>query len=226
VASHPDRAEAMQVKHRESVHLLLAHNPNYFGNLPELGIPPVIELVMDTYFEELTRVAVNPDTHVLEATVELKRAVGYGGDSTEWVRFHLSYDGGASWEDTGLASVTAYDLPDGHRPGRPVAYTVARALPDPRHRSCALPVLPLVRAILSWQIMPPPGRPGWTPVWGNVVDQHVPSEHLRATDPFFRAYRLDPLPSNLGRRAWDRTSADRAPWRHHLGYRDVGCCLG
>jgi hypothetical protein len=212
VASHPDRAEAMRVKHRESLYLLLAHNPNYFGNQPELGIPPVTELVMDTYFEELTRVAVNPDAAVLEATVALKRAVGYGRDSTEWVRFHLSSDGGASWQDAGLASGTAYDLAAGYRPD---AVTLTRPLPEPRRRPCALPVLPLVRAILSWQIMPPAGRPGWTPVWGTVVDQPIRPEYLRAGNP----YRLDTLPSNLGRRAWDRTHVN-------LGYRDVGCRLG
>src|SRR5262245_60375690 len=97
-------AVAAMLEYRQQAHMLLAQQPNYFGNLPELGIPPVVEIVADTFFEEATCVAFNPDTDVLEATIEVKRAFGYGGDpcspgSTEWVRFYLSYDDGATWED-------------------------------------------------------------------------------------------------------------------------------
>jgi hypothetical protein len=163
----PLRDEASQLKHRQAVHLLLAHNPNYFGNLPELDIPPVIELTNDTYFEELTRVGWGTDPDVLAATVEVKRAVGYGDDSVEWVRFYLSYDGGGSWEDAGLASFTARDLTG------PVSHTVAHPVPE-RHRGrTGAGGRPLVRTVLSWQITPPPGHPGWQPVWGNVVDRDV-----------------------------------------------------
>jgi len=105
------------LEYRSNAHLLLAQQPNYFGNLPELGIPPVVEITKDTSFEEVTCVALNPATDVVEATVEVKRATGYGGDtcgpgSREWVRFYLSYDEGATWLDVGLSSFTAHDIPD------------------------------------------------------------------------------------------------------------------
>jgi len=176
----PDLAASLE--YRQSMHVLLAQQPNYFGNLPELGVPPVVEIIGNTYFEEVTCVALSPGADVVEATVEVKRSTGYGGDlcstgSTEWVRFYLSYDEGATWEDVGLSSFTAHDIPDAQdcarRLNKPLTYTVAHPLPNPRRRPCTTPVLPLVRAVLSWQVMPPPGQPDWPPIFGNSLDRHV-----------------------------------------------------
>jgi hypothetical protein len=183
VVASPLRDEAMQLKHRQNVQLLLAHNPNYFGNLPELDIPPVIELTNDTFFEELVRVGY--DDGVLSATIELKRPVGYGPGSTEWVRFHVSGNGGASWVDAGLASFTAADLTG------PVSHTVAHRLPTPVPGT-------RVRAILSWQLVPVPGQPGWQPVWGNVIEHHLP---------------LRPAPQEHGA----PRRRNRPPWRPYGG---------
>jgi hypothetical protein len=186
------RDERRLVEYRGRIHRLLAENPNYFGNLPELGIPPVFELITDTYFEEATCVALNPDVDVLEATVEIKRPFGYGGDlcspgSMEWVRFYISYDDGVTWEDVGVGSFNAHDIPDlvdcARQPTKPLSYTVAHPLPDPHRARCRRPVLPLVRAILSWAILPPAGQPNWLPVWGNVLDHHV---QLAPTPPIIR----------------------------------------
>lgn len=181
--SEPDAPhEEVSLGYRERVHALLAENPNYFGNLPELGIPPAVEIIGDTFYEEATCVALNPEVDVLEATIAIKRSNGYGGDlcspgSTEWVRFYISYDEGATWEDVGLSSFNAHDIPDStdcaQKPTKPLSYTVAHPLPDPHRKRCTTPVLPLVRAILSWQIMPPASQPNWPPVWGNVLDHHV-----------------------------------------------------
>ncbi len=46
---------------------------------------------------------------------------------------------------------------------------------EPKRDSCARPVLPRVRGILSWNIAPPAGagNAGWTPVWGNVLEHHI-----------------------------------------------------
>ena len=45
---------------------LIAKNPNYFGNFPEVKLKPVFPLFKDTTFEELTCVGYNPDLGVLK----------------------------------------------------------------------------------------------------------------------------------------------------------------
>lgn len=121
---------------------------------------------------------------MLEATVQIRRSAGYGGDlcsagSTEWVRLYLSYDGGATWEDVGLGSFSAHDIPDSvdcaRKQTKPLTYTVAFPVRDPHRTRCyaPAPALPLARAILSWQVQPPAGQPNWLPIWGNRLDHHV-----------------------------------------------------
>ena len=170
------------LRHRKELNKLLAVNPNYFGNLVDTPFAPKLEIVQDTVFEEVTCVGFNPDTDVLEATVHVKLPTGYGGDlcrpgSTEWVRFYLSYDDGTTWEDVGLGSFNAHDIPDSvdceREDTKPLVYTVAFPLNDAKRRRCSSPVLPLVRAILSWQVQPPAGQPGWSPIWGNHLDRHI-----------------------------------------------------
>ena len=173
---------ARLVELRETAHVLLAQNPNYFGNLPGSGYDPVVEITGDTFFEQLSCVGLNPDQDVLEATVLIKRAFGYGGGlcskgSIEWVRFYISYDEGATWEDVGLGSFNAHDIPDSvdcaKNQTKPLVYTVAFPLSEPHRKRCSAPVLPLIRAVLSWQIQPPAASPNWVPVWGDHLDHHV-----------------------------------------------------
>ena len=167
---------------RRTANLLLAQNPNHFGNLAGSEFPIGVKIVGDTSFERLTCVALNPDADVVEATVQILQAGGYGGGSctngsTEWVRFYISYDGGATWLDIGLGSFNVHDIPDstdcGKNDTKPLSYTVAFPLPDPQRDWCGTPVLPLVRAILSWQVQPPAGQPDWNPIWGSHLDHHV-----------------------------------------------------
>ncbi|WP_353951710.1 hypothetical protein V6K52_19125 [Knoellia sp. S7-12] len=175
---------------RSELPKLLAQNPNHFGNLKDTKFTPQLEIVQDTVFEEITCLGFNPDTDDLEATIQIKRPNGYGGDlcspgSTEWVRFYLSYDDGATWEDVGLGSFNAHDVPDSvdcHKDKtKPLVYTVAFPLNDQKRQRCSRPVLPLVRAILSWQVQPPASQPGYNPIWGNAIDRHIqlrPSRRL------------------------------------------------
>lgn len=189
----PDRkTDEKTLRLRSTLHTLLAANPNYFGNLTDTPFDGQLKIVHDTVFEEVTCVGFNPDTDVLEATVQVKRSGGYSGDlcsagSIEWVRFYLSYDDGVSWDDVGLGSFRAHDLPDSvdcHKDRtKPLVYTVAFPLNDQKRQRCSRPVLPLVRAILSWQVQPPAGQPGWNPIWGNTLDRHIqlrPSRRLFA----------------------------------------------
>ena len=167
-------------RERAQFRRLLVSNPNYFGNLKGSELSPVKKIAGDTTYEELSCVGLNPDTDRLEATVHVKRSTGYGGSdlcapgSTEYVRFFLDY--GSGWEDAGVAAFAAHDVPDRkecHGDGdKPLVYVVTQTI-DPRRKPCKTPVLPKVRAILSWNQEPPAGDATFTPVWGNVLDRHV-----------------------------------------------------
>ena len=165
------------VRLRRSFRLQLIKNPNHFGHLEKLGLPnlpkPVLQKIGDTSFEELTCVGYNPAAERLAAIVEVKQQSGYLGDacsdgSPEYVRFYLDY--GAGWVDVGVASFTAHDLST----DADLCYAVSIDI-DPAIRHCCDrdPVLPRVRAILSWNLMPPPNQPAWQPVWGNVLERAI-----------------------------------------------------
>jgi len=86
---------------------LIAKNPNYFGNFPEVKLPPVLQLSNDTVFEELTCVGYNPDRGLLEAVIHVKESSGYSGNdctpgSFEYIRFFV--DTGGGFADAGLVA--------------------------------------------------------------------------------------------------------------------------
>jgi hypothetical protein len=177
----PPRESTVVLKERATFKALLAKNPNYFGNLEQVAWKPVKKIVADTGHEQLTCVGLNPRTSFLEATIAVKRPTGYAGDlchagSTEYVRFFLDY--GSGWEDAGLTGVQVHDIPNhpdcAGRPDKPLTYVASLRI-DPRRDCCTHPVLPRVRAILSWQWVPPAGAANvnWKPVWGNVLDCDV-----------------------------------------------------
>ena len=159
---------------------LLAANPNYFGTAPELGdFPVVAPQKFNRTYEQLTCVSYSPRLDRLEATFIVKLPTGYSGGlctpgSYEHVRFYIDY--GAGWEDAGLASVNVHDIPvatDCHKDRtHPLAYTCG-VDHQPRRDWCGRPVLPRVRAILSWSAMPPAGQPDWPAPWGNRLDCNV-----------------------------------------------------
>lgn len=167
------------LRHAAKFHLIA--NPNYFGNLSELKLPglpkAVLKKIGDTSFEELTCLGYNPDTEILTAIVRVKQQTGYGGDactdgSQEFVRFYLDY-GDGSWVDHGVSSFTIHDLPF----KEPLCYAVSIRI-KPKRRSCCddKPVLPNVRAILSWNVEPPANMPNWHPVWGNRLERDIQIE--------------------------------------------------
>ena len=165
---------------RAKFRTLLAANPNYFGTAPGLGdFPVVTEQKFKTTYEQLTCVSYSPRLDRLEATFVVKLPTGYSGGlctpgSYEHVRFYIDY--GAGWEDAGLASVNVHDVPVGtdcHKDrSHPLAYSCG-VDHQPRRDWCGRPVLPRVRAILSWSAMPPAGQPDWPAPWGNRLDCNV-----------------------------------------------------
>jgi hypothetical protein len=150
--------------------VLMATNPQFFVQQNSKGV---------TTWEQLTCVGFNPDTNELKATIQVKRPSGYGGDlcdvgSREYVRFYVNY--GAAWEDVGVAAAAAHDIPNSldceKKPTKPLSY-VAGLRFHPKTDKCGNPVLPLVRAILSWNTVPPSGMPNWLPPYGNRLDTHI-----------------------------------------------------
>ena len=157
---------------------LVAQNPNYFGTIAGSSFKAVKQIAGNTKYEELTCVGFNPDLNKLEATLHIKLPFGYGGNlftggSTEYVRFFIDYGGG--WEDVGVAAVNVHDIPNqndcSELPTKPLVYVVTHNL-DPKRDYCRHPVLPKVRAILSWNSVPS-SDPNQPTVWGNVLDRHI-----------------------------------------------------
>jgi len=169
-----------KLPNRDEIHLarsrfrsLLLANPNYFGNLAEVDLEPQLVLQKDTFYEEIGCIGYEPALKRLEAVVYVRQESGYGGGicsagTPEYVRFYLSYDDGATWVDQGMGSFTTYDIPG----RKPLEYDVTVHV-DPPGSWCFREVLPLARAILSWNDPPPPNTPGFTPVWGEVQEAKI-----------------------------------------------------
>ena len=163
---------------RRNMKFLLLQNPNHFGNLTDLKLPnlpkPSLKKIGDTTYEELTCLGYNPDTDILTAIVEVKKTSGYSGGpctdgSQEYIRFYADYGDGV-WVDHGATSFNTHDL--GFE--EDLCYAASIEL-NPRKRRCCDrdPVLPRIRAILSWNIEPPANMPNWVPVWGNRLERDV-----------------------------------------------------
>ena len=76
-----------------------------------------------------------------------------------------------NWNDCPNAGADSFAVHDTTGP-RPLDHAVNVVAPM-RHTLCWIENHPLVRAILSWNVAPPPGDPTWSPPWGNVVDVRV-----------------------------------------------------
>lgn len=168
---------------REKFRGLILANPNYFGNIEASPFPPVVKLQLNTTYERLACVGFQPQFNRLDAVVYINQPNGYGGGvcsagTPEYLRFYLSGDNGVTWQDVGLTSFTAYDIAAGTVGTRRLEYAVSLQI-NPRKRFCFLSNLYLVRAILSWNVPPPPNTPNFIPVWGNVHNTHIQIDPLK-----------------------------------------------
>ena len=180
MAVQAEKKEVQKIeKERANLKLLVAQNPNYFGNLADSAFKPVKKIVGNTQYEQLTCIGLDPERNLLEATIAVKLPYGYSGGlcqagSQEFVRFYLDY--GSGWQDAGMVATNVHDIPnlvDCSKQGtKPLTYAVTLPV-DPSPDICDHAVLPKVRAILSWEMEPPPGNANWPPVWGNVMDRHI-----------------------------------------------------
>jgi hypothetical protein len=172
-AAESARLETERVEYLHAI----ASNPGYFIDLEAKAAKGTAPPRGNVSFEELTCVGLHPDLNLLEATVEIKRASGYrtglcGPGSQEYVRFFIDY--GVGWEDMGYAAFNAHDIPTHpdceKKADKPLHYVVTLPI-QPRRKACFLPVLPKVRAILSWEAIPT--GPNFPVVWGNGLDRHI-----------------------------------------------------
>ena len=162
---------------------LVLANPNYFGNIEVSQFPPVLSIALNTTYEEIGCVGFQPQFNRLDAVIYVNQPSGYGGGvcsngTPEYVRFYLSGDNGATWQDVGLTSFRAFDIPAGTVGERRLEYAVALNI-NPRKRFCFTTNIYLVRAILSWNVPPPPNTPNFKPVWGDVHNTHIQIDPLR-----------------------------------------------
>lgn len=170
-------------KERAAFKTLLLTNPNYFGNLAASPLKPTLIVADKTHYEELACVGYHPQQERLEAVVYVYQPSGYGGGicgpgTPEYVRFYLSSDDGASWQDQGMTSFQAHDIPEGTEGKKRLEYAVSLAI-QPQRKLCFSDLLIRVRAILSWNNPPPANQPGWVPVWGNVREANIQVEPRR-----------------------------------------------
>lgn len=179
-------AEVIKVsypKQRQGFKAMLLSNPNYFGNAFESEWEPIFPMCSNTFYEEMGCVGYHPQQEQLEAVVYVYQPSGYGtgvcGSGTpEFVRFYLSFDDGATWEDQGMASFQAFNIPEGTEGERRLEYAVSLKV-DPPSKFCIHNPLIHVRAILSWNDPPPADQPDWLPVWGNVRQSTILVEPIR-----------------------------------------------
>ena len=165
-------AETIEVE-RTHFRSLLLQNPNYFGSLEASPFKPVKVIQYNTTYEELVCVGLNPPFDRLETIVQIKRPTGYGGDicstgSLEYVRFYVDLNDDGVLHDVGRASVRVYDIPG----DKPLCYALALDFTAIRNL-CVTENLVRVRAVLSWDVDPPPNTPGFIPPWGNVLNVEV-----------------------------------------------------
>ena len=166
-------------QHRQQTKMLLLQNPNYFGTLKGViaaNYKPVFLLgPSKTYYEGLGCIDYDPDTKILGASVIVKQSSGYAGTpcnggSHEYVRFFVDYDNSGTWADEGLAEIGVYDHPFSDD----LCYYAKILLTPDLSRCChSDPVLPKVRAILSWNEAPTAGNPDFNPVWGEVNESRI-----------------------------------------------------
>lgn len=178
----------------------------------------------NTYWEELTCIGFNPAISRLEAVVSIKRATGYSGDlcsngSTEFVRFFIDWNNNGIYQNLGLASFKAHDIsnnPPG--PQHPLKYMVYMKLNDKQYRKlCKVPVLPKIRAVLSWNVPSSPVNPFAPVTFGNAVEARIQLRPRFLFDHFVNADKLL-LKENIStaffnnKQAVAETEPDPVPW--------------
>ncbi len=169
-------------KERTDFKSMLLKNPNYFGNITDSKLKPVLKIISNITYEQLTCIGYNPETADMEAVFSIKQSGGYSGGlcsngSFEHVRFYLDFHDGAGFIDQGSVAVNVHDIPAMNDCQKktvfPLKYVATLKKKTFKWSKCETPLLPTLRAILSWNNDPPANSAGWNPVWGSVMTADV-----------------------------------------------------
>ncbi len=144
-------------------------------NLSEV-IGEIFGLSGDTTYEELDCVGLDTNRDTLVGVIKVKLPYGFNGGlctagSTEYVAFWV--DWGSGYEYEGTATVNTHDISG--IPAGGIEYAVVLPINLASHQQpCSSgPLIAKVRAILSWQAVPPTNDPNYVPAWGNRQDALV-----------------------------------------------------
>jgi hypothetical protein len=139
-------------------------------------IGEIIATSGDTDYEQLHCVGLDPNRNALAAVVKVKLPYGFGGapctiGSIEYVAFWV--DWGSGFEYAGTTTINTHDIAP--IPAGGLDYAVALPVDLASHMQPCKdgPKTAVVRAILSWEVAPPPTDPDYVPVWGNRMDALV-----------------------------------------------------
>jgi hypothetical protein len=177
---------------RKNMQLCILQNPNYFGTIEDVGLnkiyKPVYKIKLKNYYEELGNVSYNPVTEKLKVTMVVKHASGYlgvpcQGGSKEYVRFYVDYANSGKWVDEGAVSIGVYD----RNFEEDLFYDVELKI-NPRIKHCLDKpvVLPKVKVILSWNLLPPANHPDWNVIWGDIKETTI---QITPRKDWFCSYR-------------------------------------
>lgn len=132
----------------------------------------------DVSFEELMCVGLNTPLDTLGAVIKLKKNSGFSGDlchngSQEHVAFWADWNNNGIFDQyLGTASITVHDIDN--IPAGGLFYNVDLPINlTNRIRTCALPNMIRVRAVLSWSSLPSTTDPNDLNTWGNRIDAVV-----------------------------------------------------
>ena len=168
---------------RKNLRALLASNPDHFGNLSASSFKAILKIENDTTYESLAGLSYSPRSERLRTIIRINQQTGYStGNSDhgsfEYVRFFLSFDGGTGWLDQGMRAFNVFDSPNPTPHDQGVTLRIR-----PREQLFSVDTLPRVRAILSWNLMPPGRTPNWIPVWGDVAEAEIRIEGSELLPP-------------------------------------------
>ncbi len=192
------KARVMAIKkERTDFNSMLLKNPNYFGNITGSRLKPVKKIIGNVTYEQLTCIGYNTETTDMEAVFSLNQSSGYSGGlctngSLEYIRFYLDFHDGAGFIDQGSVALNVHDIPAGkdcrNNSVFPIKYAATLKKKTVKWSNCDNPLLPTLRAILSWNNDPPAHSPSWNPVWGNMLTADI---QLKPVSKFKIAEAID-----------------------------------